>query len=74
VAAPSSPSGLANRYGAIPFAFPAAIELDGLGVLSDAVVCRHDKANVVSEKCCSMARMGSAMSSFGCDVSARSNK
>jgi hypothetical protein len=28
-----SPSGLANRYGAIPFTFPAAIELDGLGAL-----------------------------------------
>jgi len=52
VAASSSPSGLANRYGVIPFAFPAAIELDGLGALSDAMVCRrrHDKASVVSEK------------------------
>jgi hypothetical protein len=52
VAAPLSPSGLANRYGAIPFAFPAAVELGGLGALSDALVCRqrHDKYAVVSEK------------------------
>jgi hypothetical protein len=41
VAARLSPSGLPNRYGAIPFAFPAAIELDGLGALSDALVCRR---------------------------------
>ena len=52
VAARLSPSGLANRYGAIPFAFPAAIELEGLSALSDALVCRrrHDKYAVVSEK------------------------
>jgi hypothetical protein len=52
VAARLSPSGLTNRYGAIPFAFPAAIELEGLGALSDALVCRrrHDKFAVVSEK------------------------
>jgi hypothetical protein len=52
VAARLSPSGLANRYGAIPFAFPAAIELGGLGALSDALVCRrrHDKYAVVTEK------------------------
>jgi hypothetical protein len=36
VAARLSPSGLANRYGAIPFAFPAAVELEGLGALSDS--------------------------------------
>lgn len=52
VVAHLSPSGRANRYGAIPFAFPAAIELEGLGALSDALVCRrrHDKYTVVSEK------------------------
>ena len=52
VAACRSPSGLANRYGAIPFAFPAAMELEGLGALSDALVCRrrHDRYPVVSEK------------------------
>jgi len=52
VAARLSPSGLANRYGAIPFAFPAAMELEGLGALSDALVCRrrHDKYAVVAEK------------------------
>ena len=52
VAARLSPSGLANRYGAIPFAFPAAVELGGLGAVSDALVCRrrHDKYAVVTEK------------------------
>jgi hypothetical protein len=52
VAARLSPSGLANRYGAIPFAFPAAIELGGLGALSDTLVCRrrHDQYAVVTEK------------------------
>jgi hypothetical protein len=51
-AARLSPSGLPNRYGAIPFAFPAAIELDGLGALSDALVCRrrHDRYAVLVEK------------------------
>jgi len=51
-AAPLSPSGLANRYGVIPFAFPAAVELEGLGALSDALVCRrrHDKLTVMAEK------------------------
>jgi hypothetical protein len=38
VAARLSPSGLANHYGAIPFAFPAAIELEDLSALSDALV------------------------------------
>ena len=52
VAARLSPSGLANCYGAILFAFPAAIELEGLSTLSDALVCRrrHDRYAVVSEK------------------------
>lgn len=52
VAARLSPSGLPNRYGAIPFAFPAAVELEGLGALSDALVCRrrHDKVSVMQEK------------------------
>jgi hypothetical protein len=51
-AARLSPSGLANRYGAIPFAFPAAVELIGLGAISDALVCRrrHNKPAVVGEK------------------------
>ena len=49
---PRSPSGLVNRYGVIPFAFPAAIELEGLGPISDALICRrrHDKYAVMSEK------------------------
>jgi hypothetical protein len=52
VAARLSPSGLANRYGAIPFAFPASVLLEGLGALSGALVCRqhHDMCAVVSEK------------------------
>src|SRR5205085_9550965 len=41
VAARRSPSGLANRYGAIPFAFPASVLLEGLGALSSALVCRQ---------------------------------
>ena len=54
VAARLSPSGLPNRYGAIPFAFPAAVELAGLGALSDALVCRrrHDRYAVLAEKRC----------------------
>jgi len=54
VAARLSPSGLPNRYGAIPFAFPAAVELTGLGALSDALVCRrrHDRYAVLAEKRC----------------------
>jgi hypothetical protein len=52
VAARLSPSGLPNRYGAIPFAFPASVQLEGLGALSGALVCRqrHDNYAVVSEK------------------------
>ncbi|CAM6002997.1 unnamed protein product [Sphagnum balticum] len=37
----ATPSGLANRYGAIPYKFPAAVEVTGLGALSDALVCRR---------------------------------
>lgn len=37
----ATPSGLANRYGAIPYRFPAATEISGLGPLSDALVCRR---------------------------------
>ena len=52
IAARLSPSGLANRYGAIPFAFPASVQLEGLGALSGVLVCRqcHDKYAVVLEK------------------------
>jgi hypothetical protein len=47
-----SPSGLPNRYGTIPFAFPAAVELHGLGAISDALVARrhHNRETVVGEK------------------------
>ena len=37
----ATPSGLANRYGAILYRFPAAVEVIGLGALSDALVCRR---------------------------------
>jgi hypothetical protein len=37
----ATPSGLANRYGAPPYRFPAAVEVTGLGPLSDALVCRR---------------------------------
>jgi hypothetical protein len=52
IAARLSPSGLINRYGIIPFVFPVAVELKGLGALSDALVCRrrHDKYAVMAEK------------------------
>jgi hypothetical protein len=46
------PVSLTNRYGAIPFDFPASVQLEGLGALSGALVCRqrHDIYAVVSEK------------------------
>jgi hypothetical protein len=52
VGAHISLSNLPNCYGAIPFAFPAAIELEGLSALSDAPVCRrrHHRYAVVAEK------------------------
>jgi hypothetical protein len=43
--APRTPSGLANRYGDIPYAFPAAVPLTGLGALSDSLVCRYKPSN-----------------------------
>ncbi len=39
--APSSPSGHTSHYGTIPYRFPGAVELTGLGALSDALVCRR---------------------------------
>ena len=41
VAARSSPSGLANRYGEIPFRFPATTEITGISAISDAIVGRR---------------------------------
>ncbi|KAE8153057.1 hypothetical protein BDV25DRAFT_137298 [Aspergillus avenaceus] len=38
---PSSPSGLPNRYATVPYAFPAAVQLTGLGAISDALVGRR---------------------------------
>ncbi|KIN05310.1 hypothetical protein OIDMADRAFT_87584, partial [Oidiodendron maius Zn] len=48
----ATPSGLANRYGAIPYRFPAAVELTGLGPLSDALVYRRrwDSLQVLLER------------------------
>jgi hypothetical protein len=48
----ATPSGLANRYGAIPYKFPAAVEITGLGPLSDALVCRRrwDSALVLRDR------------------------
>ena len=43
--APRTPSGLANRYGDIPYAFPAAVPLAGLGPLSDSLVARYRPNN-----------------------------
>jgi hypothetical protein len=41
-APPCTPSGFSNNnnYGVIPYAFPAAVQLSGLGKVSDALVCR----------------------------------
>jgi Phytanoyl-CoA dioxygenase (PhyH) len=52
VSGPATPSGLANRYGDIRFPFPAAVHVEGLGVLSDALVgrTRHDSPVVVLAK------------------------
>jgi hypothetical protein len=33
-------SGLSNRYGKVFYAFSAAVAISGLGMLSDAIVCR----------------------------------
>lgn len=35
---PTSPSGHSNRYATVPYAFPAAMRLQGLGAISDALV------------------------------------
>jgi hypothetical protein len=37
----ATPSGLANRYGAIPYRFPAAVKIAGISALSDALVCQR---------------------------------
>jgi hypothetical protein len=45
-------SGLFNCYGTIPFAFSADVKLEGLGTLSDALICcrGHDRYAIVAEK------------------------
>jgi hypothetical protein len=48
----ATPSGLPNRHGIIPYRFPAAVEIAGLGALSDALVCRRrwDSPLVIQER------------------------
>ena len=36
----NSPSGFANRYGAVLYPFPTAVQVSGLGVISDSLVGR----------------------------------
>lgn len=45
-APPSSPSGHGHHYGVILCAFPAEVQLTGLGALSDALVCRQQYTSV----------------------------
>jgi len=51
VTPPKTPSRLANKYGKIPFAFPAATQLTGLGLISDALVgrIRWDNLAIIDE-------------------------
>ena len=48
----STPSGLSNRYGAILYRFPAAIEMTGITALGDALICarRWDSPSVEGER------------------------
>ncbi|ESZ98114.1 hypothetical protein SBOR_1493 [Sclerotinia borealis F-4128] len=52
VAPIATPSGLENSYGAIPYKFPAAVEISGLGHLSNALVCarRWDSLAVLHDR------------------------
>ena len=45
--APHTPSGLTNRYGDIPYAFPAVVPLTGLGALSDSIIYRYKPNNLM---------------------------
>ena len=49
---PSSPSGLHDMFGSVPYAFPAATQITGLGAVSDALVgrVRWDNPAVVAEQ------------------------
>ncbi|KMU83871.1 hypothetical protein CIHG_01655 [Coccidioides immitis H538.4] len=51
VPGPSSPSGHSNRYASVPYRFPTAIQLQGLGAISDALVgrIRWDNPMVIEE-------------------------
>ncbi|EFW15145.1 conserved hypothetical protein [Coccidioides posadasii str. Silveira] len=51
VPGPSSPSGHSNRYASVPYRFPTAIQLQGLGAISDALVgrIRWDNPLVIEE-------------------------
>ena len=43
--APRTPSGLANHYGDIAYAFPAAVPLAGPGAILDTLVARYRSNN-----------------------------
>ncbi|KMU74204.1 hypothetical protein CISG_10321 [Coccidioides immitis RMSCC 3703] len=51
VPGPSSPSGHSNCYASVPYRFPTAIQLQGLEVISDALVgrVRWDNPTVIEE-------------------------
>ncbi|KAL9631113.1 MAG: hypothetical protein Q9204_004386 [Flavoplaca sp. TL-2023a] len=51
-APPSSPSGHPNKYGSIPFRFPAAVELFNVSPIADALVGRRlwDSPAVIAER------------------------
>ncbi|KAI4276923.1 MAG: hypothetical protein LQ337_002170 [Flavoplaca oasis] len=51
-APPNSPSGYPNKYGSIPFRFPAAIELCNVSPIADALVGRRlwDSPAVIAER------------------------
>ena len=47
-----TPSGLSNRYSAILYRFPAAIEMTGITILKDVLVCarRWDSFSIEGER------------------------
>jgi hypothetical protein len=52
IAPPKSPSGFPNIFGKLPGRFPGSVQLDGLGSISDALVCRKswDDPTVLAER------------------------
>ena len=76
VAGPSSPSGLQNMFGAVPYAFPAASQICGLGAISDALVgrVRWDNPSVMFEQQILLGADDSARDKFINDWEARATK